>query len=140
MQQRKVSIILLTSFSTNNAKNFVTLTLKFHGQKLFSWVFLKERITARILLILPNWLLSHVQSEGERGFNINENVVMDYMNVDTILVKRKNIDHLKKNGFQLDDIPISKELLQKIPDEHNLLVKYLWRAKGSRRTRKKLRS
>ena len=60
--------------------------------------------------------------------------------MDTILVKRKVIDHLKKNGFQLDDIPISKELLQKIPDEHNLLVKYLWRAKGSRRTRKKLRS
>lgn len=60
--------------------------------------------------------------------------------MDTILVKRKVIDHLKKNGFQLDDIPISKELLQKIPDEHNLLVKHLWRTKGSRTTRKKLRS
>ena len=56
--------------------------------------------------------LSHGQSEVERGFSINENVLMDNMNMETIIAQRKVIDYMKKNDFRPDDIPMSKALLQ----------------------------
>lgn len=82
--------------------------------------------------------LSHGgQSEVGDKFSINENVLMDNMQMKTIIAQRKVMDCRKKNGktvFQCQN------RFYKMSNKHTLDSKWFLRKKENRRLRKQMRT
>ena len=63
-------------------------------------------------------MLSHGQSEVQRGFSINENVLVDNMHMETIVAQKKVNGYMRKNNLQSHNMLMSKVLLQNAKQAH----------------------
>ena len=63
-------------------------------------------------------MLSHGQSEVERGFRINENALVDNIQTEIIVAQRKVNEYMRKNNVQPHNMPMSNILLQNAKPAH----------------------
>ena len=63
-------------------------------------------------------MLSGGQSEGERGFSIDENALDDNIQMKTIVAQRKVNDYIRKSNFQPHNMPLSRVSLQSAKQAH----------------------
>ena len=63
-------------------------------------------------------MLSDGQSEGERGFSIDENALDDNMQMETIVAQGKVNAYIRKNNFQPHNMPLSRLSLQSAKQAH----------------------
>ena len=54
--------------------------------------------------------MSHGQSQVERGFNINGDIIVENMRKESLIAQRSVYDHMKSNGLEAHTISIDKEL------------------------------
>ena len=82
-------------------------------------------------------MLSHGQSEVERGFSINENILVDNMQMETIVAQKNVNDCMRKNNFHPHNMSVSKVSLQNAKQAH-FRYKKPWTRSNIKRIKKAL--
>ena len=119
-----------TSFheSSMSEKRLVFEKFNRHDQRLGEF-FMKQTGIVSYTNVLPNLklvlVLSHVQANVERCFNVNNNVLKCNMSEKSIMSQKLIIDHMKSHNLLPQSFPITKSLLQSVRSSRQRYEQYL---------------
>ena len=65
-------------------------------------------------------ILFHGQSEVERGFSVNKQLLVENLKIKSLVVLRRIAYHMNFSGLSPENIKISNELIKSVKEAHRL--------------------
>ena len=101
-----------------NREKFLSLDMDMDEDRVdtFWWKYLVSTPSAfgSLTKIVKTLILSHGQAQVERGFSINNELLVENLNNESLIAQRIVTDHMRQKGLQSYQLNITQKLLKHV--------------------------